>query len=314
MRSDHLLKIQGFCHACCAYVTTRPVEIHPTRDATWRLMNAVSTWASAAPASAVACWPTHSDRHDLAQRRKVEPLCGLSSAGWRYRETRNDPPADWKTAGFDDSSPAATEWLPCKLPAGFATGTQFSPAVSFNTTPGYGSDSGGKTKAYYFRKTFTVDDPAAFSALTFKVRRDDGLVMWLNADSEPTVVSASDSFTGPYTYDGLAPNNDESSEFQSYSVPASKLVAGTNIIAIALHPSSLTSSDILLDCELIAIVIPPLELMLTTSGVDFLLYWFDSGAMLEESTDLGFWTPMPTATRPLPFQPMETKRFYCLRC
>lgn len=47
-------RIQGHCHACCAYVTTRPAEIHPTRDATWRLMNAVSTWASAAPASAVA--------------------------------------------------------------------------------------------------------------------------------------------------------------------------------------------------------------------------------------------------------------------
>lgn len=41
---------------------------------------------------------------------------------------------------------------------------------------------------------------------------------------------------------------------------------------IGLTQSSLTSSDILLDCELIATVIPPLELMLTTSGVDLRLY------------------------------------------
>ncbi len=47
-------RIQGHCHPCRAYVTTRPAEIHPTKDSTWRLMRTVSSWASAAPASSVA--------------------------------------------------------------------------------------------------------------------------------------------------------------------------------------------------------------------------------------------------------------------
>ena len=46
--------IQGHCHDCRAYLTIRPAEIHPTRNATWRLMRAVSSWASAAPASSIA--------------------------------------------------------------------------------------------------------------------------------------------------------------------------------------------------------------------------------------------------------------------
>ena len=47
-------RVQGRCSHCDYYVTTRPAEIHPTKDSTWRLMRAVSAWASAAPASAVA--------------------------------------------------------------------------------------------------------------------------------------------------------------------------------------------------------------------------------------------------------------------
>src|SRR6185369_13228797 len=46
-------------------------------------------------------------------------LISLASSGWRYRETRSEPPATWKQLAFDDSSVAATEWLPATLPAGF---------------------------------------------------------------------------------------------------------------------------------------------------------------------------------------------------
>lgn len=46
-------RVQARCPCCQHFVTTRPKEIHPTRDATWRLMRAVSSWVSIAPASAV---------------------------------------------------------------------------------------------------------------------------------------------------------------------------------------------------------------------------------------------------------------------
>lgn len=46
--------VQGRCPKCGELSTPRPPEVHPTRNATWRLMRAVATWASICPASAVA--------------------------------------------------------------------------------------------------------------------------------------------------------------------------------------------------------------------------------------------------------------------
>jgi transposase len=46
--------IQGRCPDCRCFFTPRPPEIHPLRDATWRLMRRVAAWASACPATTVA--------------------------------------------------------------------------------------------------------------------------------------------------------------------------------------------------------------------------------------------------------------------
>lgn len=46
--------VQGRCPECRRLSTPRPPEIHPTRNATWRLMRTVATWASVCPASDVA--------------------------------------------------------------------------------------------------------------------------------------------------------------------------------------------------------------------------------------------------------------------
>jgi hypothetical protein len=163
------------------------------------------------------------------------------SSGWRCREARSEPPADWKTPEFDDSSAAAGEWRSCTLPAGFGISS-----ATYGTTLTRGPD-GDVTKAFYFRRKFTIGNPSAIASLTFNVRRDDGVVMWLNNDAVATAVSASGTFNGPYSYAGLAPNSSDSDTYFSYAIPASKLVAGENIIAIELHQTSLTSSDAILD-------------------------------------------------------------------
>ncbi len=182
------------------------------------------------------------------------PVVPRGAAGWRYRETRSEPPATWKQLGFDDSSPAATEWLACTLPAGFIGTTPFTPPVVFGTTVGFGGNAADKTRAYYFRKKFT---PAQISALVFNIRRDDGAVMWLNDDPTPTVISAENAtWVAPFTYAGaLAPNATAGTaglaNYASFTIPASKFVAGENVITIQLHQSSITSGDLLLDAELV---------------------------------------------------------------
>ena len=46
--------VQGRCPKCRELCTPRPPEVHPTRNATWRLMRTVAAWASVCPASNVA--------------------------------------------------------------------------------------------------------------------------------------------------------------------------------------------------------------------------------------------------------------------
>jgi hypothetical protein len=234
-------------------------------------------------------------------------LVARGSDGWRYRETRSEPPAEWKTAGFDDSSPAATEWLPATLPAGFGIS-----GVSYGTTLGFGPSSSDKTRTYYFRRRFTVADPAAVASLAFRVRRDDAVVVWLNDDPTPTVVSSSATFPPPYTYASLAPNSSDSTSYHSFILPASKLVAGENLLAVELHQTSVTSSDAIFDCELIANYAPPFELHLGSSGGAPVLWWFDPAALLESSGDLLDWQPVPGAASPLAIDPGPSARFFRL--
>ena len=236
-------------------------------------------------------------------------LIARGSAGWRYRETRSEPPANWRTLAFDDSSGAATEWLPCTLPAGFG-------ATGVTTTVVSGPDTDRST-AFYFRKKFTITDPTQVTALTMSVRRDDAVVVYLNNDSSPTLVSADGTFNPPYTYAatniaaGNVPNSTNTNNYLSFSLPPAKLVAGQNILAISLHQTSLTSSDIVLDCDLTASFTVPFDLSVSKIGNQNFLYWFYPGALLESSTDLNSWNPLISSS-PYPMPMDKAREFFRL--
>ncbi len=165
------------------------------------------------------------------------------STGWRYRQTPSEPPAAWKQFSFDDTG---VEWATGGLPAGFIGATPFNPAVTFATALSFGNTA-DRTRAYYFRKKFTLSSPAG---MTFNIRRDDGAVVWINNDPAPTVVSADGAWAEPYPYTSLAPNATQTGVYLNYTIPASKFVTGDNIITVEVHQSSITSSDLLLDLNL----------------------------------------------------------------
>ena len=127
------------------------------------------------------------------------------------------------------------------------------------------------------------------------------------------MVSADGTFAGPYSYSTLAPNATNPGSYLSYPIPVSRLVAGDNILAVELHQTSVTSSDLLLDCELLATWAMPLELEMDSAGARPVLYWFDAAALLEDSTDLVNWAPVPAARSPFPFEFDAPARFFRLR-
>ena len=83
-------------------------------------------------------------------------------------DTGEDLGHAWTSPLFDDSS-----WR--SGPAALGYGLN-----SLRTTVGYGPSSSSRYITTYFRKAFTVTDAASFTALNIRVRRDDGVVLYLN--------------------------------------------------------------------------------------------------------------------------------------
>ena len=123
---------------------------------------------------------------------------------------------------------------------------------------GFGGNTSNKYITYYFRHSFNVASPADFATLTARFVRDDGVVVYLNGIE----VARSNMPAGTVTYTTLASTAvGGTAESQWFEVPLdpSQLVAGTNVIAVELHQSGVTSTDISFDFELVAagVQIPP---------------------------------------------------------
>jgi hypothetical protein len=105
---------------------------------------------------------------------------------------------------------------------------------------------------WYFRRWFTVTNPALFTQLLFQLARDDGAVVYLNGRE----VFRSNLPSGPVLADTLASATvntpDETTYFETaLAVAGSGLVPGDNLVAVELHQAAAASSDAGFDLQLI---------------------------------------------------------------
>ena len=70
--------------------------------------------------------------------------------------------------GFNDAA-----WATGRAQLGYGDGDEA-------TVVGYGANSSAKHVTTYFRRTFSVANPAAFGSLNLRMLRDDGAVVYLN--------------------------------------------------------------------------------------------------------------------------------------
>ena len=160
-----------------------------------------------------------------------------SGSAWRYYDQDVAPPAGWKSMGFAD-----TGWKTGVSPLGYSPDNEDGAATVI---------AGGENSHLtdYFRRVFTVEDPAAISGgLTVRYQRDDGLVVWINGvellrDNMPP--------GNPGHHTPAAGNASGEGEWYSVSVPAEALVAGENVLAVETHQASGNSSDVRFDLELL---------------------------------------------------------------
>lgn len=152
---------------------------------------------------------------------------------YTYHKGTNQPPGNWTSLAFDDSS-----WLSGASGIGYGDGDDATVL----------DDMMGNYSTVYQRKVFNVADPTQIDQLMLQVDYDDGFVAYLNG----TEVARS-NFTGTPAYNSLADGNHEAGTPEGFDISAFKnlLVPGNNVLAFVTLNVTLDSSDLSLIPELI---------------------------------------------------------------
>lgn len=166
----------------------------------------------------------------------------LSARGatWKYQDNGLHPGSTWKDPAFDDST-----WSSGPAQLGYGDGDEA-------TVVGYGPDPNDKYVATWFRRSFSVAQAAQYSALVLRLLRDDGAVVYLNGTEVYRVNLPHAGLTSASLAAFGVAGADESTVFETFIDPA-LLVEGTNVLAVELHQSSVSSSDLSFDLELVGL-------------------------------------------------------------
>lgn len=152
---------------------------------------------------------------------------------WTYLADGSNQGTAWRDAAFDD-----TGWEEGLAQLGYGAGNEA-------TEVDFGSDADNKYVTTYFRKTFTVDDPADYTSLTGEIIYDDGAIVYLNGlelfriNMPPGVVG----------FDALASDASDYAA-EPLALNLNQLLPGTNVVAVELHQGNAVSADLIFDLRL----------------------------------------------------------------
>jgi hypothetical protein len=212
----------------------------------------------------------------------------------------------WKNEGFDDST-----WATIRTQTGFGDSDENQTyAITDYDTGTTGTQIG---PVVLFRSTFNVASVAALASVAGEVKSDDGAVVYINGTEIFRSPNVAASLTA-YATVGIA-SAPADNLTAPLTVPLNLLHDGVNTIAVSVHQYNNTTSDATFDLKLTGnpIVTTPLVLNLSKSGGQPVLYWFGTNDVLERSTDLQNWFPMPVTGSPVSISPGAPQEFFRLR-
>jgi hypothetical protein len=200
-----------------------------------------------------------SDDLTVTIQRSPSPVTFVAKGSiWKYLDDGSNLGTAWASRIFNDGA-----WASGPAPLGYGDANGIPPV----TTTGYGPHPNNKYIITYFRRGFTVSNPASVSGLNVSIQRDDGAVVYLNG----VEIFRSNMPSGPIDYLTLAASVvGLADETAFYSQPAdpSLLVNGANVLAVEIHQANTNSSDIVLDLELSGVAFPPNQSPLVNAGPD----------------------------------------------
>lgn len=159
-------------------------------------------------------------------------------SAWRYHAAAAAPTGAWRAQGYDDGS-----W-----PEGPAVLGYGEPYIA--TTVPYGPNASQKWVTTYARRAFTVATPPASGTLRLQVNFDDGFALSLNGTEV-----ARRSLPGGTLAHGTLASAHEGGTYETIDLTAflGLLQPGVNVLAAEVHQTTLSSSDLVWDAELVAL-------------------------------------------------------------
>lgn len=212
-----------------------------------------------------------------------------SNSTWKYLDDGSNQGLLWRTNTYNDAG-----WSNGVAELGYGDGPALPEATVIRST----GTNGQRIITTYFRKTFNVGNPSLYTNLIVRLRRDDGGVVYLNG-VEVFRSNMTNAPGVPVLYTNLAANAADEVSFFSTNAPVSLLRAGDNLVAVEIHQTTATSSDVSFDLQLQAESGPLIFINRNTSV--FTLNWLPAipGLQLHYGPGVnGPWQPAPDQSNP----------------
>ena len=160
---------------------------------------------------------------------------------WKYLDNGSNQGTAWTATGFSDVG-----WASGNGQLGYGDGDE-SIVLNAGCTPVASCTS--KFITSYFRKNITIGSTATYLDYTLNVKRDDGIIVYVDGAE----VYRNNIAAGAFTYLTLAAiAADDGNTVQSITLTTLQIPTGNHTIAVEIHQTTASSSDISFDLELVA--------------------------------------------------------------
>ncbi len=197
----------------------------------------------------VANW-TLGSTNTVSPVQPPSPLALMAySYGWRYTQTNNLDGINWIATNYNDSA-----WPTGPGLLAFENNSSITPFI--NTVlndPRIPTNGMAAGHGYYFRTSLVLSNNPAGYQFTVGARVDDGAVFYVNGVEVQRVrMAAAVTITNSSLTTGQPPSSDAIAD-DTFSIPATAFGLGTNYLAVEVHQSATTSSDIVFGMSLTAV-------------------------------------------------------------
>lgn len=194
----------------------------PTGAFNGRIFSPVTLRAEAPAGKSFRGWKVSG----IQEKEDLKTAFPMADANWYYYDQGSLDNENWTAKTYSDLS-----WKTGAAPLGYSRNVVMATETSRDCT------------TTYFRKYFNLDGSVASATLDYKV--DDGFAVYVNGQEAGRYNlpegSTYDTYTGTYAGDFFT---------GSISINPALLQSGSNVIAVEVHNSSATSSDIVWDASL----------------------------------------------------------------